>query len=150
VKTTVATATLGLALILAGAPAFASAADMQTGPIQINTVRLYGGTSTDGNDSTTVLPGTAVISFTNQSAATATDVVFALETKGYIVDRFNDVGSFATGIPIKHTFPEAQPTDDMRVAVAEATFVDGTVWQNPDVVQSPQADATIGVAATRL
>lgn len=143
------TATLGAALILAGAPAFAAAADAQAGPIHINSVQLYGGTFSDDLDRTTILPGSAVVSFTNRHAAAATDVVFALETKGYVVDRFDDVGSFATGVTINHTFPEAQPSDDMRLAVVQATFADGTIWQNTNVPAASKAATTVGVPASR-
>ncbi len=72
--------------------------------------------------------------------------MFALETKDYVVDRFDDVGSFATGVFIKHSFAENELNSEMRVAVEKATFADGTVWVNPDVPQSPKADDTVGVA----
>jgi hypothetical protein len=141
-----ATATLGAALILAGSPAFA--ADMQSGPIHINNVQVHGGNTTDANDSTVIVPGSTAIAFTNQYGFAATDVVFALENQGYVVDRFDDVGSFATGVTIDHTFAENQPNGAMRVAVEKATFADGTVWVNPALPQATQkADTTVGVAA---
>jgi hypothetical protein len=143
-----ATATLGAAIILAAAPAFASAADMQSGPIHIDNVQVFGGNSTDDNDSTIVVPGSAAIAFTNLYTSPATDVVFALETKGYVVDRFDDVGSFAPGVSINHRFSENQVTDGMRVAVEQATFADGTVWHNPAVAQAPQEPSPVGVEAT--
>jgi hypothetical protein len=139
-----AAATLGAALILAGSPAFA--ADVQPGPIQINNVSLYGGNTPDSNADNIITPGSAVIAFTNQNNFPATEVVFALETNGYVADRFDDVGSFAKGITIKHTFGERELNSEMRVAVEKATFADGTVWVNHDVPQSTKPDATIGVA----
>jgi hypothetical protein len=145
-----ATATLGAAIILAAAPAFASAADFQSGPIRIDSVQVSGGTTTDDNDSTVIVPGSAAIAFTNQYSSPATDVVFALETNGYVVDRFDDVGSFAPGVAIKHRFSENRPSDDMRVAVEQATFADGTVWHNPDVAPAPQDPTPVGVEATRF
>jgi hypothetical protein len=144
-----AAATLGAALILAGAPAFASAADMQSGPIHIDNVQVSGGETTDGNDSIVIVPGSAAITFTNEYASPATHVVFALETNGFVVDRFEDVGSFAPGVTINHRFAESQPNDDMRVAVEQATFADGTVWNNPDVVALPEAQTPVGVEASR-
>jgi hypothetical protein len=141
-----ATATLGAALILAGAPAFASAADMQTGPIHIDNVQLYGGTFADSNeDSTGFVPGSAAISFTNQFGSPATEIVFVLETNGFVIDRFDDIGTFAAGATIKHAFAENQRGDDMRVAVEKAVFADGTVWQNPDVAEAPEANPAVGV-----
>jgi len=139
-----ATATLGAALILAGSPAFA--ADMQSGPIYISNVSVYGGNTSDANVDNIITPGSAAIAFTNQYRFPATEVVFALETRGYVLDRFDDVGSFATGVTIKHTFGESESNSELRVAVEKATFADGTVWVNPDVPQVTQADTTIGVA----
>jgi hypothetical protein len=145
-----AAATLGAALILAGAPGLASAANMQSGPIHINQVKVSGGTFSDSDGSeTTILPGMVAISFTNRNASTANDVVFAVETNGYVAKRFNDVGSFSSGTTINHSFPEANPVDGMRVAVARATFDDGSVWINPDVPQPLPLDTHVGVAASR-
>jgi hypothetical protein len=141
-----ATATLGAALILAGSPAFASAADVQSGPIHINNVQIYGGNTPDANADNIITPGSTAIAFTNQYNFPATEVVFALETQGYVADRFDDVGSFATGVTIKHTFGERELNSEMRVAVEKATFADGTVWVNPAVPQSTKADTAIGVA----
>jgi hypothetical protein len=139
-----ATATLGAALILAGSPAFA--AGMQSGPVHIDSVALYGGNTSNSNADNIITPGSAAIAFTNTYNFPATEVVFALETQGYVVDRFDDVGSFANGVTIKHKFGENQMSSDMRVAVEKVTFADGTVWQNPDVPQLTQPDTTIGVA----
>jgi hypothetical protein len=154
VKVKLATATLGAALFLAGVPALASAAPMQSGPIHINQVRISGGTFSDADDSeTTILPGMVAISFTNRNAATATDVVFAVESNGYVTKRLNDVGSFSTGTTINHRFPETNPSDGMRVAVARVTFDDGSVWINPEVsdplVAQSAVNNNVGVVAMR-
>jgi hypothetical protein len=141
-------ATLGAALIIAGAPAFASAADMQSGPIHINNLQIFGGAATDGNDDTIIVPASAAIAFTNEYSSPATHVVFALETNGFVIDRFDDAGSFAPGVMINHRFAENQASDDMRVAVEQATFADGTVWNNPDVVAPPEPQTPVGVAAS--
>ena len=140
-----ATATIGAALILAGSPAFA--ADLQSGPIHIDNVQLSGGITSDGNDNAIVAPGSTAIAFRNQYGSAATDVVFALENHGYVVDRFDDVGSFATGVTIVHRFAVDQPNPEMRVAVEKATFADGSIWVNPAVPQSTQPDTTVGVQA---
>jgi hypothetical protein len=140
-----ATATIGAALILAGSPAFA--ADLQSGPIHIDNVQLYGGTTSDGNDNAIVAPGSTAVAFRNQYGSAATDVVFALEYHGYVIDRFDDVGSFATGVTIVHRFAVNQPNPEMRVEVEKATFADGSIWVNPAVPQSTQPDMTIGVQA---
>jgi hypothetical protein len=144
VNTKLATAILGAALILAGSPAFA--ADMQSGPIHIDNVAVYGGNTSNANADNIITPGSAAVAFTNQYNFPATEVVFALESQGAVVDRFDDVGSFANGVTINHKFAENQAYAGMRVAVEKATFADGTVWVNPAVPQLAQADTTIGVA----
>jgi hypothetical protein len=79
-------------------------------------------------------------------SAPASDVVFLLESNGYVVDRFDDVGSFAPGVTVRHTFPESQPGGDFSVVVAAATFDDGTKWQNPAVAVVPPAAEPIAGA----
>jgi hypothetical protein len=144
-----AAATLGAALIIAGSPALASAADTQSGPIHINSLQISGGDTTDGNDSTIITPGSAAISFTNEYASPATRVVFAIQTHGFVIDRFNDVGTFSPGVLIKHSFAEVQPSEEMRVAVEQATFEDGTVWNSPDFAPAPEPQTPVGVKARR-
>jgi hypothetical protein len=141
-----ATATLGAALVLAGSPAFASAADMQAGPIRINNVQIYGRALSDDNDFTQ--PAYASISFTNEYESPATDIVFVLENDGYIIDRFDDAGTFAKGVTVSHRFPESRPGVDQRVAVEKVTFADGTTWSNDQVSAAPQPAPAVGVRVT--
>jgi hypothetical protein len=153
-KVKIATVTLGAALILAGAPGLASVAAMQHGPIQINRVKVSGGSFSDPEGfETTTLPGAVAISFTNRKAATANDVVFGIEMNGHVAKRFNDVGSFSTGTTINHRFPENNPTGRMRVVVEKATFDDGSVWINPEVSDPPVDPSAMnndaGFVATR-
>jgi hypothetical protein len=148
---TTLTATLGAALLLAGAPALASAADTQSGPIRIDSVQLTAQAITRN----AVAPIGAQIAFTNEGPAVATDVVFALESdSGYVYGSYNDAGSFAPGVTIRHSFADDNNVsiDGERVAVAKATFADGTVWTNPDVqVEAPAAPAdSIGVVSYSL
>jgi hypothetical protein len=145
-NTKLATAILGAALIFTGSPIFA--ADAHSAPIHIDRVTVYGGNTTNSNGDNAYNPGSAVIAFTNRYNFPATDVVFALETHGYVLRRLDDVGSFATGVAIKHTFGENESASDLRVAVERATFADGTAWVNPDVPQLTQADTTVGVAVS--
>jgi hypothetical protein len=124
------TAILATALTAGGSPAFATG--MQPAPIQIDKVAVYGGSVSDTGADNIGTRGWAVVTFTNEYNAPATEVVFALETRGAIVDRFDDVGSFATGIAIKHRFEGKQSDSEMDIVVEKATFADGTVWVNPD------------------
>jgi hypothetical protein len=133
-KLKIATATLGAALILPGAPALASAANIQPGPIQINGVNVSGGYSSDPDGfDPNILPGMLHVSFTNRNAATAKDVVFRVEMNGYVTKHFNDIGSFSTGTTIDHSFPETNPTSHVRLVVEKATIDNGSVWINPEV-----------------
>jgi hypothetical protein len=149
-KLNLATATIGAALLLAGAPASAMTAGVQSGPIHIDNVAVYGNDRLNENGGYTGLPGTATIAFTNQNDLPATEVVFVLETHGYVLDRFYDVGSFAPGIKIRHSFAENESTTDLRVAVERATFADGTAWDNAGVPPVLQPNPIIGVTPDEL
>jgi hypothetical protein len=140
-----AIATLGAALILAGAPALASATSTQTGPIHINNVRVSGGGFT--NDETVLDPASAMISFTNQNGSPATDVVFAVYSQGIELAQYDDRGSFAQGVAINHSFPESRALGDQSAAVVKATFADGTTWQNPEIAETQPA-GTPGILAS--
>ncbi len=122
--------------MLGGAPALASAADAQTGPIHINSVQIYG----VGNSPNETVddPSGAQIGFTNEYGSPATEVVFGVYSKGAEVTQFDDRGSFATGVTINHTFAQDQASGDQSVAVLKATFADGTTWQNPELSDAPQ------------
>jgi hypothetical protein len=138
VKIQLFTATVGAAILLAGGPAFASASTDTTGPIQINNVQAHGGASEDNDGSFNFVPASLSIDFKNESNSPATSVVFALENNGYVIGRFDDRGTFAKGTAIKHTFAVNQTGANETVAVAEATFADGTVWHNPAVALERQ------------
>lgn len=144
-KIQLATATFGAAVLLAGAPAFASAPTDSTGPIQIDNVQAHGGGYEDNDGSFNVVPGSVSISIKNESNSPATNVVFALENNGYVVGRFDDRGNFAKGTTIKHSFALNQPGANETVAVEEATFADGTVWHNPAVALEQQPAEPKGV-----
>jgi hypothetical protein len=145
VKIQLLTATVGAAILLAGAPAFASAPTDTMGPIQINNVQAHGGASEDNDGSFNFVPASVSINFKNESNSPATSVVFALENNGYVVGRFDDRGTFAKGTAIKHNFALNQTGTNETVAVAEATFADGTVWRNPAVALEQQPAAPEGV-----
>jgi hypothetical protein len=134
-KITSVTAALGAALLLAGAPALATAAEMQTGPIQLNKVEI---TQSYG-DRNQFSPGLVTVAFTNQNASPATDIVFALESDGNVIDRYEDVGSYAKGETVRHSFQDIQIDNDQQLTVEKATFADGSVWSNGTVSYAPAA-----------
>jgi hypothetical protein len=136
------TATLGAAALLAAAPALASAADSQAGPIRLDNVQIF---TTPSPEDVDYYPGSADVAFTNDSDVPATRIQFALVANGIVLDRISDVGSFAPGVTIKHHFADSDSTPDQKIAVAEVTFADGSIWTNSDVPQSPLEPAVVGV-----
>ena len=123
---------LGASIFLAGMAAVPLAA-VETDPIQIESVHTSGGYYQDAYYNQNVLPASIEITFVNRSNVDATDVVFASEANGF-ANRINDVGRFAKGVQIRHSFP-VNPFDvagNLDVQVVQVSFADGTVWQNPD------------------
>lgn len=146
---TTLSATLGAALLLAGAPGLASAQDSQA-PVRIDNVQLVSQSISEHQ----FTPISAEVSFTNEGPSPATAVEFALESdSGFVLDSFNDVGTFTPGVTIRHSFPDNDSADaGQRVAVAKVTFANGTVWTNPELVQeSAQSDpSSVAVASYSL
>jgi hypothetical protein len=138
------TAGLAAVLLFSGTVVGAFAADLRTDPIQIDHVQISYETLSE--DDASRQPIATQISFTNEYSAPASDVVFLFESNGYVVDRFDDVGSFAPGVTVRHTFPESQLGGDFSVVVAAATFDDGTKWQNSAVAVVPPAAEPIAGA----
>jgi hypothetical protein len=139
--------TLAAGLVLESAPAIASTNQSQVGPIHIDTVALYPGSSPyDG----IFIPGFLQIAFTNANSTPATEIVFAFESKGYVVDRFDDVGSFAQSVSIKHIIRNVNGKNIEQVAVEKATFADGTVWNNPAVAGLAARPSAGGIDVTKL
>lgn len=132
-KITSIAATLGAAILLAGSPALASAADNQSAPIRLDNVQVEQsyGPQNDFN------PGLVTVSFTNENDSPATDIIFALEANGRIIDRFEDVGSYAKGESVRHSFQDIQDNNNQQVAVEKVTFADGSVWNNPELALAP-------------
>ena len=117
-----AAASLAALTILAGAPALAFAdAGVQNDPIAVNAVRVEPSQHGTG-------PGTVSVNFQNNSNATATEIIFALDADGTQIDTFTDEGSFAPGITIKHTFDTTSDVSQAQVKVSEVKFADGTIW----------------------
>lgn len=123
------TATLAAALLLGGAPALASADEIQSGPVQLDNVQFNQTLTPDQ----TYDPGMARIAFTNTGSMPATEVVFAVKSPdGNVVDEYDASGTFAPGITISKNFPSTQPAPENDVSVESVTYADGSVWINPD------------------
>lgn len=140
-------ATLGAAIVLAGAPALASESPTQVGPVHIDGVQLT--EQAYSEDRNSARPISVGVAFTNDGHAAATSVTFALESHGVVVDRFNDVGSFAQGVRISHRFPtDALNTGDEQLAVAKVTFADGTVWSDSALAEPSAPAQSVGFEVT--
>lgn len=121
------------ALLVAGALPLAASAQTQDAPIHIDNVHIYQQESPD--DQQSLPPGFADVAFTNRSSQPATKVEFALVSDdGAVLGRHTDVGSFASGVTIRHQFPDEDTLDERQsVIVAAVTFADGSTWSNPDL-----------------
>ncbi len=125
---------LGAAILAASAMAPPSANATENGPIQVVNTQFSGGFYQDAIHDMNILPASVEITFENQSNVDATDVVFAVNANGF-VDRFNDVGRFAKGVLIRHSFA-VNPFDvsgTPEVRVVQVSFADGTIWQSPPI-----------------
>jgi hypothetical protein len=131
------------AALLAGGAASAFAAETQAEPIHIDDVQVTMQASNDRS----AMPIATRIAFTNEYSAAATRVVFLLEAHGAVVDRFDDVGTFAPGVLVRHSFPENDLGGDLSVVVASATFADGTNWQNAAAADMPASEPAVGAVA---
>jgi hypothetical protein len=126
---------IAAAAIALAAPAAASAADE---PIQVDHVAVSPASDFSNNFA---YPGIVDVSFTNTNPTAATDVVFAVRGyKGRYIDEINDVGNFAPGQTIRHSFNgvlTGSPQEpNLTVEVEKATFADGTTW-TPSLPSAP-------------
>jgi hypothetical protein len=140
-------AALAVAAVFSSAPLLASAATPQLGPIHIDNVQVWAPEDRTSAGEALYYPGSLRVSFTNNNTSPATDVVFALLNQGSVEMRIDDAGSFAPGVTINHEFPN-QNGSIQDVAVAQATFADGSVWNNPAVPAGSAASVTSGVPVT--
>jgi hypothetical protein len=133
-----AAATLGAALILAGSPVFA--ADMQSSPIVVDSVQAQ---SADDSSHGTLM----TIAYTNESQVPATEVIFAFEANGQVIDRVDARGLFNQGVEVEESLPDYGSADDgAQIAVESVTFADGSVWNNAAVSATPSSDAPAPLA----
>ncbi len=114
-----------LSAALAAAPAVASAASTTGQPIAIDESVATG--ASDHAPQPQVF-----VSFTNQDARTATDVVFVALHDGQIVDSYDERGQFSPGAEIATTFDDLGYSPE-KLKVASVTFADGTTWNAPDL-----------------
>jgi hypothetical protein len=81
-------------------------------------------------------PRKVTVSFTNLNPSAARNVVFGMRgPDGSLVSSFSAAGTFAQGVSIRHDFTVAgverrQQLARQEVDVEQATFADGTTWNN--------------------
>jgi hypothetical protein len=146
IKNTVAS--LGAALILAGAPALASAATATAvnvpSPIRVDSVQIeqyYG-------QFDNFFPGLVTVSFTNQTAQPVTNVVFDLKSaNGQLLRQYDDAGNYLPGASAKHAFNNTEEGANQTLAVDSVTFADGTTWSNADAFTSRRQAAAVSTAS---
>jgi hypothetical protein len=127
----VAAATLGAALLIAGSPVVASAA-LQASPVRLDNVSIQQSYGVHNNFAYT---GLVSVAFTNETAIPVTKIVFDVESQnGNVIARINDVGNYAQGVTVKHSFPDIQTNNGQQLAVESVTFADGSSWSNTDTV----------------
>jgi hypothetical protein len=84
-------------------------------------------------ESDSVGPGLVYVEFQNTSNVNATQVVFELDVNGATVSRFNDIGTFAPGVTIKHGFLNTSADPNAQVNVVKVKLADGSAWVPPSV-----------------
>jgi hypothetical protein len=121
------------AVLVAGSPLVASA--QTNAPVSIAASQIQ---QTYGVFNDFSYPGLVQVAFVNHRNVPATEVDFNLEANGQLVDRFQDVGSFAKDITVRHTFQTPANDLNQTITVASVTYADGTTWTN-DVAPAPRA-----------
>lgn len=76
------------------------------------------------------MPAVITLSFRNEAPVTASAVEFNV-TDGTNYATIDDVGSFATDVPVTHTYLVDNIVGPAHVDVAAVSFVDGTTWTAP-------------------
>lgn len=127
-------ATLGAAILLAGAPAFASAAPVQADPIHLEGVHVDPAYPNTGEYNS--YTGLVTVAYKNENAVPATHIVFDLESAdGKLIGQFEDFGTFSRGAEIRHTFPDLQEDSNQQVAVDSVDFADGSSWSSSETTR---------------
>jgi hypothetical protein len=122
-------ASIAALTILAGGPAIALAGtSFSSDPIAVSNVNVQPNGESDGFG-----PGFVSMDFQNTSNVDATEVVFELDVDGAKVSRFNDIGSFAPGVTVRHAFLNTSSDSNAQLRIAKVKFADGSVWVSPAV-----------------
>jgi hypothetical protein len=127
---------IATAVLAVAAPVAASA--QTTAPVTINSYFVQ--PQLPSASDTIPLPGLVAVSFTNHRNVAATEVDFAVEAGGSVVDQLTDVGTFSKDVAIRHTLQTTSVFGNSQIVVASVTFADGTTWTNDAAPRAlPQA-----------
>jgi hypothetical protein len=73
-------------------------------------------------------PGHVSVSFVNHKAVAATEVDFALLSRGKTIRTAPLSGTFSHGVTIQHSWTTSAAGLDQSVAITKVKFADGSVW----------------------
>jgi len=77
--------------------------------------------------------GSVSVTFTNESKVVATEIVFELDVHGAPANEYHDVGKFAPGVSVTHSFLDTSGYPDQQLKIAKITFADGSTWYDGQV-----------------
>jgi hypothetical protein len=116
-------------LVAAGVAVTAAQAMAQTSttlvssPVAVSNVYVQAlGASSGGGT------GSVSVTFINESKVVATEIVFELDVHGAPANKYHDVGNFAPGVTVTHSFLDPSGSPDQQLKIAKITFADGSTW----------------------
>jgi hypothetical protein len=122
------TALCGL-LIAAGvaAPAVPVMAQTSTtlvsSPVTVSNVYVQALSASSGGGT-----GSVSVTFRNESKVVVTEIVFELDVHGAPANEYRDVGKYAPGATVTHSFLDTSGSPDQQLKIAKVTFADGSTW----------------------
>jgi hypothetical protein len=132
--------TLFTGYIALGAPLGANAADTtvpsgltpavstvgQADPIRITDIQVTKAWHTEDKFTQ---PRMVSITFANQNALPATEIIFNLrDTGGRLINQYRDAGKYAQGQSVTHGFFDVHVPRRFKMNAEKVTFEDGSVW----------------------
>jgi hypothetical protein len=113
-----------LSILMAGPTVALADNSLASDPIVIRSSSVQFNDEVEGGG-----PGFVSVDFENTRTLVATEVVFALDANGAEVNRFDDKGMFAPGVPIRHAFLNSAFEQDVRLRIVRVKFADGSRWE---------------------
>jgi hypothetical protein len=118
----------------------ASTAAGQANPIRITDIQVTKAWHTEDKFTQ---PRMVTITFANQNALPATEIVFDLrDSGGRIINQYRDAGKYAQGKSITHGFFDVHVPRRFQMDAAKVTFEDGSVWTASEEAAPVRRQAT--------